>query len=178
MGRRDDVNLLTVVISGWWWCYKLCCWILSAGSLSHFTAGIYFYHLNCSSWNNICRVSVPVCCVVLCCSVCCLSSSCLCSRADDGGPRVSQPELESELLCVVAVGQRLTTLTHLLYPLLPVHSHGKRVRSSYPSMQRGRRQRNTVPFRRRGVMFSSYSCPFWHLYVFWFLETHTLRSVS
>lgn len=104
-----------------------------------------------------CSVSL---CVVLCCSVCCLSSSCLCSRADDGGPRGSQPELESELLCVVAVGQRLTTLTHLLYPLLPVRPHGRRVRSSYPSMQRGRRRRNTVPFRRRGVVFSSYSCPF------------------
>ena len=100
----------------------------------------------------LCLCACVLCCVVLCC-VFCLSSSCLCSRADHSGPRSSQPEWESELLCVVAVGQRLTTLTHLLYPLLPVRSHGRRVRSSYPSMQWGRRQRNTVPFRGKEGLY-------------------------
>lgn len=60
----------------------------------------------------------------------CSYTGCLFSRADGpGSPEphgLLQPEQESELLCVSSVGQRLTTLTHLLYQLLPVHSHGRK----------------------------------------------------
>lgn len=127
---------------------------------SHFTVRIYFHHQirlgrlvlekTPSLWpewgNRACPVLLCVCVGGVGWQTASLAwtaaTLAVCfSPADSTGSRelhALEPERERELLCVVCVGQRLTTLTHLLYPLLPVRSLGSQHEVYMAALQGGR----------------------------------------